>query len=133
MTFAGTNFIAILVSAVAGWLFGMVWYMSFGNAWMSAIGKTREDLKPSPGPFIIAFVALLVMGWVLAGVIGHMGQVTIRNGILSGFLMWLGFVITTLTVNHGFGGQKPKLTLIDGGHWFGVLLVQGAVVGAFGA
>jgi len=133
MTFAGTSFIAILVSAVAGWLFGMVWYMSLGNAWMSAVGKTREDLKPSPGPFIIAFVALLVMGWVLAAVIGHMGQVTIRNGVLSGFLMWLGFVITTLTVNHGFGGQKPKLTLIDGGHWLGVLLVQGAVIGAFGA
>jgi hypothetical protein len=133
MTFVGTNYIAILVSAVAGWLFGMVWYMSLGNVWMSAIGKTREDLKPSPGPFIIAFLALLMMGWVLAGVIGHMGQVTIRNGIMSGFLMWLGFVITTLAVNHGFGGQKPKLTLIDGGHWLGVLLVQGAVIGAFGA
>jgi hypothetical protein len=132
MTFAGINLIAILVSAIAGWLFGMVWYMSLGNVWMSAIGKTREDLKPSPGPFIIAFVALLVMGWVLAGVIGHMDQVTIRNGALSGFFMWLGFVITTLTVNHGFGGQKPKLTLIDGGHWLGVLLVQGAVIGAFG-
>lgn len=132
MTLAATNFIAILVAAVAGWLFGMVWYMSLGNAWMSAIGKTREDLKPSPGPFVIAFVALLVMGWVLAGVIGHMGQVTIRNGVLSGFWMWLGFVITTLTVNHGFGGQKPKLTLIDGGHWLGVLLVQGAVIGALG-
>ncbi|KLK92070.1 hypothetical protein AA309_16770 [Microvirga vignae] len=132
MTFAGTNFVAILVCAVAGWLFGMVWYMSFGNAWMSAIGKTREDLKPSPGPFIIAFVALLVMGWVLAGVIDHMGQVTIRNGVLSGFFMWLGFVITTLTVNHGFGGQKRRLTLIDGGHWLGVLLVQGAVIGSFG-
>lgn len=68
----------------------------------------------------------------MAGVIGHMGQVTIRNGVLSGFWMWLGFVITTLTVNHGFGGQKPKLTLIDGGHWLGVLLVQGAVIGALG-
>jgi len=126
------NIVAILVAAVAGWLFGIVWYVSLGNFWMSAIGKTKADLKPSPGPFIVAFLALLVMGSVLAGMMGQMGPVTIRTGIMSGFLAWLGFVITTLTVNHGFGGQKPKLTLIDGGHWLGVLLVQGAVIGAFG-
>src|SRR3712207_2382946 len=100
MTFVGIHVIAILVAAVAGWLFGMVWYMSLGKAWMSAIGKTKQDIQPSPGPFIIAFLALLVMGWVLAGVIGHMGPVTIRNGIVSGFFAWLGFVITTLAVNH---------------------------------
>jgi hypothetical protein len=133
MSFAGIDALAILVAAIAGWLFGMVWYMSLGRIWMAALGKTKADLKPSPGPFVMAFLALLVMGWVLAGLIGQMGPVTTGNGILSGFFAWLGFVATTLTVNHGFGGQKPKLTLIDGGHWLGVLLVQGAVIGAFGA
>jgi hypothetical protein len=123
MIFTGINVIAVLVAAIAGWLFGMVWYMALGNLWMSAMGKTKADLKPSPGPFVIAFLALLVMGSVLASMMGQMGPVTIRNGIMSGFLAWLGFVITTLTVNHGFGGQKPKLTLIDGGYWLGVLLV----------
>jgi hypothetical protein len=35
-------------------------------------------------------------------------------------------------VNHAFGGAKPMLTLIDGGYWLAVLLIQGAVIGAFG-
>jgi len=28
--------------------------------------------------------------------------------------------------------MKPALTLLDGGHWLGVLLLQGAVIGWLG-
>jgi hypothetical protein len=34
-----------------------------------------------------------------------------------------------MTVNHAFQGAKRSLTLIDGGHWLGVLVLQGAVLG----
>ena len=104
---------------------------------MTAAGKTEADLKaqggPTPTPFVISFVALLVMAWVLAGVIGHLtGAITLRSGVIAGALMWLGFVATTLAVNHTFQGAKPILTLLDGGHWLGVLLLQGAVIGWLG-
>jgi hypothetical protein len=36
-------------------------------------------------------------------------------------------------VNHVFTNQKPALTAIDTGHWLAVLLLQGAVIGAFGS
>ena len=68
----------------------------------------------------------------LAGIMGHLGQISIRGGVISGFLVWLGFVITTMGVNHAFSGAPTKLTLIDGGYWLAVLLIQGAVIGAFG-
>ena len=83
-------------------------------------------------PFVISIVALFIMAWILAGLMGHLGDVTVRGGLISGAFVWLGFVITTMGVNHAFGGAKPMLTLIDGGHWLAVLLVQGAVIGAFG-
>jgi ribosomal protein L3 len=74
------------------------------------------------------------MAWVLAGMIGHLGpgQVTLRNGIISGLFAWLGFVATTLAVNNAYGRRTVNLTVIDAGHWLAVLLVQGAVIGAFG-
>ena len=72
------------------------------------------------------------MAWVLAGVIGHMGAVTIRSGLISAGFVWFGFVVTTLAVNYAFSGRKPTLIVIDGGHWLGVLLIMGAVIGAFG-
>jgi hypothetical protein len=36
--------------------------------------------------------------------------------------------MTSLIVNHAFQGAKRMLTLIDGGHWLGVLLIQSAVL-----
>ena len=72
------------------------------------------------------------MALMLAGIIGHLGDITIRGGVVSGFFVWLGFVITTMGVNHTFSGAKPILTAIDGGYWLLVLLIQGAVIGAFG-
>jgi hypothetical protein len=74
------------------------------------------------------------MAWILAGVIGHLGpgQVTIRNGIISAAFAWVGFVATTMAVNYAFGGRTAKLYAIDVSHWLLVLLVMGAIIGAFG-
>ena len=86
------------------------------------------------GLLILTFLAQLVMAWVLAGILFHLGpgKLTVGNGIISGLWMWLGFVITTMTVNNGFAGRKPVLLAIDGGHWLVVLMAIGAVLGAFG-
>jgi hypothetical protein len=133
MTFAGINYLAVVIAALAGFGFGAVYYMSLARPWMDAIGKSQADLNPSKTPFIIAIVANLIMAWVLAGLIAHMGPATIRSGIISAAFCWFGFVITVLAVNYAFGDRKPMLTVIDGGHWLGVLLIMGAVIGAFGS
>lgn len=136
MTFAGTNYLAIVIAAVLSYGFGAFYYGALAKPWMAALGKTEEDMKAnsSIAPFVITFVALLVMATVLAGVMGHLGpgQVTLRNGLVSAAFIWVGFVATTLAVNHAFQGAKPTLTLVDGGHWLGVLLIQGATIGWMG-
>lgn len=136
MNFAGMNIVAIGLAAVAGFAFGAVYYMSLSRQWLAAIGKTKEEIagKRSIAPFITSFVALLVMAWVLAGTLGHLGpgQVTLKNGIISALFVWVGFVATTVAVNNAFGGRKPMLSVIDGIHWLGVLVIQGAIIGALG-
>jgi hypothetical protein len=138
MTFAGMNYLAILIATVAGFAFGAAYYISLSKPWMAAIGKTREELaaggKGSPLPFVISIMALMVMACVLAVSITHLwpGQVTIRNGVVTALFVWLGFVVTTLAVNNAFGQRKAALTVIDGIHWLGVLVIQGAIIGALG-
>jgi hypothetical protein len=144
MTFAGVNYLAIVVAAVAAWLAGAAWYGVLAKPWVAAQGKTMEEFKAkqeamrgSPAayaPFVIAFIAERVMAWALAGVLGHLGpgQVTLRNGVISAFFVWLGFVLTTMAVNYGFGERGIKLAAIDAGHWLLVLLIQGAILGAWG-
>ncbi|HET9273416.1 MAG TPA: DUF1761 domain-containing protein [Methyloceanibacter sp.] len=138
MSFSGVNYFAVVIAALAGFGLGAVWYTVLSKPWMHAVGLTEAECKArNQGagrivPFVISIVALFVMAWMLAGIMGHLGQISIRGGVISGFLVWLGFVITTMGVNHAFSGAPTKLTLIDGGYWLAVLLIQGAVIGAFG-
>jgi hypothetical protein len=136
MQFAGMSYWAIVAAAAASFVFGGVWYSVLAKPWMAAVGKSEAEIRQTGmiTPMIVTVICQLVMAWVLAGVIGHLGpgQVTLWNGLISGAFCWLGFVVTSLVVNHAFQGSKRMLTVIDGGHWLGVLLIQGAVIGLMG-
>lgn len=139
MDFAGINLQAVLLAAIASFLFGGIWYGMFSRQWLAAANLEDADRKGhgwqvNAMPFIVAFVGQLVMAYVLAGVIAHLGagQVTLRSGMISGAFVWAGFVMTTIVVNHAFQAVSRVLTVIDGGHWLGVLVIQGAVIGWLG-
>jgi hypothetical protein len=138
MAFAGINYLAIAIAAIVAWLAGAAWYMALGKTWMAALGITPEQMaqaKNQPGaylPFIYSFVAELIMAWMLAGLLGHLGPLTLRGGVIAAAFCWLGFVITVMVVNNGFARREWRLLLIDGGHWLLVLVLMGAVIGGMG-
>jgi hypothetical protein len=138
VSFAGLNYAAVVLAAIASFIFGGLWYGALSEQWMAAANVRPEAIqghgRATVTPYVVAFAAQLVMAYVLAGMIGHLGQgqVTIRNGLISAAFIWGGFVFTALLVNHAFQGARRTLTLIDGGHWLGVLLIQGAVIGWMG-
>ena len=138
MTFAGINYWAVLVAGAVGFLSGGVWYRLLAEPWKSAHGFTTEQIRAhhgkeaAPWPLIIALVADLIMAWMLAGVMGHLGDVTLKNGVVTALFLWFGFVITTLIVNNTFGMRSARLILIDGGHWLVALVLMGAIIGAWG-
>jgi Protein of unknown function (DUF1761) len=123
MAFGGMNYVAIIVAAIAGFALVTLWSRSAMKAGMSA------------AHFVTGAIAALVMSFVLAGLIGHLGvgQVTLRNGIVSALFVWTGFVATTLAVNHGRYGLGWRATLADGGQWLAALVMMGAIIGGFGA
>ena len=132
MSFGGANYIAILVAAVAAYLAGAIYYGWMGKTWMKAARIDPADAKMSLPLMVVGFVCELIMAWVMAGVIGHFGDVSIKTGLISGFLLWLGFMATTLTVNQRYQGFGWDLSLIDGLHWLIVALLMGGILGAFG-
>lgn len=136
MSFAGMNILAILAAAAAGFLFGFAWYSVLGRQWMAAVGKPEADLKAGgmAGPMIVLIVSHLVIAFMLAGLLGHLGaqQMTIRGGVLTGAMIWFGFVMTTMAMNYAWQRANPVLNVIDGLHWLGVFLLQGAIMGWMG-
>ena len=142
VAFLTVNWLSILIAAIVSWLFGALYYGALAKLWVQAQGKTMEQFRAEQAakvgqftaqlPFILSFVADLVMAWALYGILTHMNLFTLRAGIISGALIWFGFVLTTISVNYAFSGRRPMLTLIDAGHWLGVLVIIGAIVGWFG-
>ncbi len=140
MTWLGVNVIAVGLAAFASFFFGAAWYMILARHWLKASEFTPDQRARveggggGPAPFLIGFAAQLVMAYVFASLMGHLGPAaySLRGGLLSGFFLWLGFAITIMATNNAFGMRPLRLTLIDGGHWLGVLLIQGAIIGLVG-
>jgi len=79
MTFAGISYPAVVIAAVLAWLASAVWYTSVSRMWVAALGKTPQQMRDERGkpgaflPFVYAFVADLIIAWMLAGLLGHLG------------------------------------------------------------
>jgi uncharacterized protein DUF1761 len=133
---ASIDYWAVFVAAIAGFFVGAVWYRIFATPWLAANGMTREAFieARSPAPFIIAFISDLAMSFVLFGVAWHIdgGHFTIKAGLITAALCWVGFVITTMAVNNAFAQRKPVLLAVDGGYWLVVLALMGAIIGGMG-
>ncbi len=136
------HFLAIVVAAVAAWIFGAIYYGTLGRKWIEAQGKTIDQCKAEnsgrstlakTAPFVLSFIAELVMAAALSGIMFHIGIYTVRAGAFSGAMCWLGFVLTTIVVNNAYTFRKISLTAIDCGHWLGVLVIIGAILGWFGS
>ncbi len=135
------NFFAVLGAAIVAWIFGAAYYMPLGKAWLAAQGRTMAEMQATnagksavekASPFVLSFVAEIIMAWTMYGVLFHTGNFSLRGGVISGLIIWFGFVLTTVAVNNAYPGRKLMLTVINSAHWLGVLLIIGAIVGGFG-
>ena len=59
MAFAGMNYLAILVAAVAAFAWGAAYYMTLSKQWLAAVGRVEPN--KSPVPFIISFIVYYLL------------------------------------------------------------------------
>jgi uncharacterized protein with PQ loop repeat len=85
MSFTHANIVSILVAAVAAWIFGGIYYTGLGKWWMAAQGKALEQCKAEQAsksavamaaPFVLVFLAEIIMAWVLYGILVHLNMFT---------------------------------------------------------
>jgi hypothetical protein len=108
---------------------------------VAAQGKTMEMCKAEnagksalakAAPFVLSFIAELIMGVTIYGILTHSGLWSWHAGLVTGAFCWFGFVLTTVVVNNAYAGRKLALTLVDSIHWLGALAIIGVIVGAWG-
>ena len=128
------NYLAVLVSAVAGFVIGMLWYsVLFGKAWMKLSGMDKKKIekerkKGMAKSYAAGFAVLVVMAFVLAHFVDMAEAATVLEGAQAGFWAWLGFVATIMLNKVLWEGKPFKLYLLDAAHYLVVLLAMGSIL-----
>lgn len=125
--------IAILAAGLTGWIFGAIWYTSLGKPWQRAHGINPEECKDQKmplTPLLVALLGAIVMAAVLHQVLTNLGVMGVAQGAIAGLTLGAGFLFIATMVNNQFQQKNWVATLIDGGHWSLVLMIEGAVITA---
>lgn len=115
------NLLPVIAAAILNMAIGMLWYSPFvfGKVWIKYMGqkqagKADGETQLSSNPLIYVFntIAALVFAYVLAHIMKFAFISSFSNGIIIGFWVWLGFVVTTVLPGYLYEGRKKILFLI---------------------
>jgi hypothetical protein len=132
------NFWPILVSSIAAFALGALWYspVLFGKEWMTLIKMTDADMKAAQARgvwkfYVAQFAITIVMFIVLSFVISFTQSLGAADGAFLAFILWLGFIVT-VTLNRVIWSNVPfKLALIESVYNLITLAIGGAIIGAW--
>ena len=115
------NLLAVLVSGVAIFILGGLWYSPalFAKPWVRLMNKTEEELKAQAGgagPYVIVFACAILTAYALAIILNHFQPLTVVRAIMVAVLCWIGFAGTTSFGSGVFSGQPRALWLINSGY-----------------
>lgn len=133
MDISSLNLPAVLVAAVSCFILGGLWYsgLLFGKTWMQESGITEERAKNQniPKTFGLAFIASLVIAFILAMFLGS--ESTLHSGLFYGFLAGFGWVAMAFAINDLFEQRSFKLFLINASYHTLAFTIMGGIIGAW--
>jgi len=138
MHFLHVHWPAVIVSAIAIFILGGLWYSKalFATKWIALMGITEEQMKakpsaPMPVLLLQALICSFLISLVLALIINHFPPYHPLHGALAGFACWLGFAASTSYATAVFSLQPKALWLINSGYNLVSFVMAGAILGAW--
>jgi len=126
------NHVAVWLLALIHQLVSFGWYTIFGDAWMRLLQKTESDFgNPEVMPFVISFIASLVVNYTLAWLWKALPVDSANRGFQLSALVALAFVMLPFAVNNLFSLRPLGLALIDGGNYAVNIIFSGVLLGAW--
>jgi hypothetical protein len=130
------NWLAIVVSAIAFFLFGSLWYdLLFGKAWLAATNLTPHQMQSMGGagayPLVISLVMAFFLAYGLARILGWRGEMNPVRGALIGLSMGLLIFGSMTWMDDAYEMRGITLGLIDVGYVAIGMAIQGAILGAW--
>ncbi len=129
-----TNYVAVVVAAVAYWILGALWYgVLFNKPWMALEHITVEQAQSvSPViPYIVSFLLELLIAYSLAQLCIWRNANTAGRGASVGVLMWIGFIGPISFMNYMFEMRPRTLFAINEFYPLAGLVLMGAIIGGW--
>jgi len=128
------NYPAILVSAIAYWMLGALWYgLLFGSRWMVLENITVEQARAggSALPYLISFVLDLLIAFVLAQLCSWRNANTAGRGAAVGVLLWIGIAGPITYTTYMYEMRPKELFAINEFYSLVGLCLMGIILGAW--
>ena len=123
------DFYLVVIAAISYMLISALWYskLFFKNR-VSKIVKVKKNKKELVIAYLISFIVALFISYFLALFQVYVGATTFTDGLLSGFIVWIGVVLPINLNSFIWKKSKKELFFIENGHYLLSLLVMGAVL-----
>jgi len=125
---------AVIVSAIAYWLLGYVWFdLLFGKKWMALEGITQAQAQAQSANMAklvtITLLLNLLIAYVLANICAWRNANTAGRGAAIGVLLWIGFVAPIAYTTFMYEGRSLVLYGLDYLYPLVGLCMMGAILG----
>lgn len=133
------NMMAILVTVVATFVLGFLWYTPlFGKAWAKEMG-VDTSVKPPPGALAKGMIFMVIGNFFLAYVFAHniaawsfvpgTKEMSVMSNVMSSTVFtWLGFYLPVDLGTVAWEKKSWKLFGINTGYHFMMLLVASLIL-----
>jgi len=129
-----TNYVAVVVSAVAYWFLGAIWFaVLFGKRWMVLEGITQQQAQSMNMaiPYATSFALDLLMAFVLAQLCSWRNATTAGRGAAVGVLLWVGIVGPIVYTTYMYEMRPKELFAINEFYPLVGLCLMGVILGAW--
>lgn len=127
----GINYWAVLVASLINIILGSFWYspMGFGKLWSKLSGMDIMALPKNAANKAIGSVAIsaIVQSILLGVVVNSLGTTTLKNGVLVGLVLWLGFTAATTVGDALYTRRGWKFWWVNSSFYLIVLVVNASL------
>jgi hypothetical protein len=131
------NYWAVLVSGLAAFVLGGLWYspVLFAKQWTRAHGYSEEQVhelqKSAPQAYAVSFVCYVLVALAMAMLVDRLDIVSALSGVKVGLLCWGGFAATLGLIANVYSNKPIAAFLIDALYQMLYLVAMGAIIGGW--
>ena len=129
----------VLIAALAAFINGFLWHGPlFGKTWMRLANVTptgNEKMSDMYGQMLWNYLSLVVTAFIMQGIFVYvftsplMGGINAWEGAIVAVWLWLGFIVTSSSVEVIWMGRSWKLWLFECASSLTSFILMGGILG----